>query len=231
MPPSEEANPDRLRWWADDIRFVIDRLTAINRNAAAGPPFAGRLDLARLGAFGHSAGGQAAAHACQVEPRLRACLNQDGLAAFAPYYPDARGWGMDQRFMLIVRNTPREAPSPEELAGMKMTADQARTLISRLESRQEATLRRTGGGAYRVLLDAASTTHADFGDLPFLQATTAHDAEVRAQILDSIRLVTRAFFDAALKDARPPLLEGRDLPRFVEAVQRFDPAVRGTRLP
>jgi predicted dienelactone hydrolase len=225
LPPAEEASPDRLRWWADDVRFVIDRLTAIDRDGAAGPPFAGRLDLARLGAFGHSAGGQAAAHACQVEPRLRACLNQDGLSAFAPYYLDARGWGMDQRFMLIVRNTPREAPSAEELAAMKMSADQARTLIDRLEARQEATLRRTGGGAYRVLIEAASTTHADFGDLPFLQATTAREAEVRAQILESIRLVTRSFFDAALKDARPPLFEGRDRPRFVEAVQRFEPAV------
>lgn len=226
LPPGEEASPDRLRWWANDVRFVIDRLTAINGDAAAGFAFAGRLDLTRLGAFGHSAGGQAAAHACQAEPRLRACLNQDGLSAFAPYYLDAAGWGMDQRFMLIVRNTPREAPSAEDLEAMNMTADQAAKLIDRLEARQEAALRHTGGGAYRVLIEAASTTHADFGDLPFLQATTAHEAEVRAQILASIRLVTRNFFDAALKDARPPLLDGRDLPRFVEAVQRFAPAAR-----
>lgn len=233
LPPGEEASPDRLRWWADDMRFVVDRLTATNGDAthapdagAAGLAFAGRLDLTRLGAFGHSAGGQAAAHACQVEPRLRACLNQDGLSAFAPYYLDASGWGMDQRFMLIVRNTPREPPSAEDLKAMNMTADQAAKLIDRLEARQEAALRRTGGGAYRVLIDAASTTHADFGDLPFLQAVTAQDAEVRAQILASIRLVTRGFFDAALKDAKPPLLDGGDRPRFVEAVQRFAPAAR-----
>ena len=103
MPPSEEANPDRLRWWADDIRFVLNELTRENRIGSSRLPFAGRLDLARVGAFGHSAGGQAAAHACQIDRRLRACLNQDGLSGFAPYYLDTRGWGMDQAFMLIER--------------------------------------------------------------------------------------------------------------------------------
>jgi dienelactone hydrolase len=223
LPPSEEANPDRLQWWADDIRFVIDELVKIDE-ARSTLPFAGRLDGGRMGAFGHSAGGQAAAHACQIEPRLRACLNQDGLAAFAPYYLDDRGWGMKQSFMLVVRNTPREQPSPGELAAIHMTLEQAQQLIAKLEARQDASLRRTGGGGYRVLMDAAKTTHADFGDLPFLQSRTPSEAERHAQILESVRTVTRAFFDKALKGSRPPLLEGRGLPPFVEAVQAFEPA-------
>ena len=81
--------------------------------------FAGHLDLSRVGVFGHSAGGQAAAHACQID-RLRACLNQDGLSGFAPYYLDASGWGMDQAFMLIIR-APRTDP-PDESDGRVPTA-------------------------------------------------------------------------------------------------------------
>jgi predicted dienelactone hydrolase len=230
LPPSQEANQDRLQWWANDIRFVIDELAKINTARQAVFPFAGRLDVERIGAFGHSAGGQAAAHACQIEPRLRACLNQDGLSAFAPYYLDSRGWGMNQCFMLIVRNTPREQPSDEELAAMHMTRAEAQQLLVTLDARQDASLRLTGGGAYRVLIDAANTTHADFGDLPFLQSATAREAEARAQILESVRTVTRAFFDKALKGLRPPLLEGRAaLPTFVEAVQAFEPAQPPTR--
>ena len=230
LPPSEEANQDRLQWWANDISFVIEELANINSARQPVWPFAGRLDVERIGAFGHSAGGQAAAHACQIEPRLRACLNQDGLSAFAPYYLDGRGWGMNQRFMLIVRNAPREQPSDEELAAMHMTREQAQQLLDKLDARQEASLRRTGGGAYRVLMDAANTTHADFGDLPFLQSATAREAEARAQILESVRTLTRAFFDKALKGLRPPLLEaGAALPRFVEAVQTFEPALPPAR--
>ena len=225
LPPSEEANQDRLEWWANDIRFVIDELARINTARQAVLPFAGRLDVERIGAFGHSAGGQAAAHACQIDPRLRACLNQDGLAAFAPYYLDNRGWGMNQSFMLIVRNTPREQPSDKELAAIHMTREQAQQLLVKLDARQDTSLRLTGGGAYRVLVDAAQTTHADFGDLPFLQSTTPREAEVRAQFLASVCAITRAFFDKTLKGSRPPLLEGRRaLPTFVEAVQTFEPA-------
>jgi hypothetical protein len=47
-------------------------------------PFAGHLDFSRVGAFGHSFGGMAAAHACQIDRRIKACLNQDGLAAMQP---------------------------------------------------------------------------------------------------------------------------------------------------
>jgi predicted dienelactone hydrolase len=226
LPPSQEANPDRLRWWADDIRFVLDELTKANETRPAAFPFTQRLDLTRVGAFGHSAGGQAAAHACQIERRLQACLNQDGLSGAAPYYLDSRGWGMDQAFMLIVRNTPRELPTNEELAAMKMTLAQARDLRAKLDARQDATLRNTGRGAYRVLIEAGRTTHADFGDLPFLQSTTSLEAESHWRMLESVRIVTRAFFDKALKGSEAALLEGRSLPAFVEDVQKFEPSKR-----
>jgi predicted dienelactone hydrolase len=61
LPPSEEANPDTLEWWAGDIRFVLNELGQRNRIGSSALPFEGRLDLARAGAFGHSAGGEAAA--------------------------------------------------------------------------------------------------------------------------------------------------------------------------
>ncbi len=72
-----------------------------------------------------------------------------------------------------------------------------------------------------------NTTHADFGDLPFLQSATPREAEIRAQVLGSVRTITRAFFDKTLKGLRPPVLEGSGgLPRFVEAVQTFEAAPR-----
>ena len=70
VPPTEQANPDQLRWWSDDILFTIDQLTRINGTPAA-QPFSGRLDLSKVGAFGHSFGGEAAATACQRDRRLR----------------------------------------------------------------------------------------------------------------------------------------------------------------
>src|SRR5262249_1803616 len=65
-----ELNLNQLEWHASDIRFVIDELVRLNQERTS-LPFAGRLDLARIGAFGHSFGGMAAAHACQIDPRIR----------------------------------------------------------------------------------------------------------------------------------------------------------------
>ena len=234
LPPSEEANPDRLRWWADDIRFVLNELSRENRiGGSSRLPFAGRLDLTRVGAFGHSAGGQAAAHACQIDSRLRACLNQDGLNGYAPYYLDAHGWGMDQAFMLITRAPRTDPPTDAELGAMKLTRTQAGELVERLRARQEATLRNTGGGSYRVVIESKATTHADFGDLPLLQSRDHAEAETRARVLGVVRSYTRAFFDKYLIGTKVPLLDGKTAGEFVEGVQRFEPAKRprGVALP
>src|SRR5262249_23324327 len=78
--PSVEGEPNlnQLEWHADDIRFVLDELS----HAPSSAPFAGRLEVARVGAFGHSFGGIAAAHACQKDERIKACLNEDGAVAY-----------------------------------------------------------------------------------------------------------------------------------------------------
>src|SRR5262249_29814364 len=76
-----EANLNQLEWHTDDIRVVLDELS----RGSPGLPFSHRLDLAHVGAFGHSFGGIAAAHACQKDQRIKACLNQDGAVAMQPY--------------------------------------------------------------------------------------------------------------------------------------------------
>jgi hypothetical protein len=51
-----------------DVRFVLDRLERWQRRG----PFAGRLDLGRVGMVGHSLGGATAAGTMLVNRRLRA---------------------------------------------------------------------------------------------------------------------------------------------------------------
>jgi hypothetical protein len=58
------------------------------------------------------------------------------LSAYAPYYLDSRGWGMDQAFMLMVRAPPTEPPTDDELAGMKLTRSQTVALVAKLKARQ-----------------------------------------------------------------------------------------------
>jgi len=85
---SQEVNPDPLApaerngatlvpfaAWVADNRFVADRLERLN---AEDPTFAGRVDLEKLGAMGHSYGGAAALEFCRVDKRCKAAVDMDG---------------------------------------------------------------------------------------------------------------------------------------------------------
>jgi len=79
-PEMETRAPDDRReqkvvQWARDMIFALDRLTALDRGDGL---FSRRLDLARVGAFGHSFGGQAAGTVHLLDPRFRGGINLDG---------------------------------------------------------------------------------------------------------------------------------------------------------
>jgi hypothetical protein len=223
-----EANLNQLEWHTGDIRFVLDELSRSNEISLSSLPFAGHLDLSRAGAFGHSFGGIAAAHACQEDQRIKACLNQDGEVGMRPFYLDARGWGMDQPFMFIERAPRTDPPSDKELADLKVTREQAYEIVGRLRAYKNRVLQSTGGGTYHVELKNSVTTHADFSDLPILGARDRAEAETRARVLEVVRVCTRGFFDKYLKGMKTPLLDGKNTNPLVESLRRYAPAKRSS---
>jgi len=220
-----EANLNQLEWHANDIRFVLDELTRANRAGSSALPFAGHLDLSRVGAFGHSFGGIAAAHACQLDQRFKACLNEDGVVAKRPLFLDNRGWAMDQAFMLILHDPPTRSLTDEQVAEMKMPRQRVEALVRKVDADQEAALRNEGKGSYRVRLRSEKVAHMDFSDLPLLGAHDRSDAEKHAAILATVRSYVLAFFDQYLRRVNSELLNGTAPTNdFVDTVQRFEPA-------
>ena len=220
-----EANLNQLRWHAKDIAFVLDELTRANLASSSMLPVAGHLDLTHVGAFGHSFGGIAAAHACQLDQRFKACLNEDGVVAKRPLFLDVRGWAMDQAFMLILHDPATRPLTDEQVAEMKMPRQRIEAIVKRVDADQEAALRNTGKGSYRVRLQSEKVTHLDFSDLPLLGAPDRSDAEKRAAILATVRSYVLAFFDQYLRGVNSRLLnETATTNEFVDSVQRFEPA-------
>ena len=66
-----------LTAWTDDIGFVLDRLDQLNTSDPSGK-FTGRLDMTRVGVFGHSFGGAQAAQFCSQDSRCKAGIDVDG---------------------------------------------------------------------------------------------------------------------------------------------------------
>jgi predicted dienelactone hydrolase len=66
-----------LKAWTSDTGFVLDRLERMNGSDETGK-FTGRLDMARVGVFGHSFGGATAAQFCHDDSRCKAGIDIDG---------------------------------------------------------------------------------------------------------------------------------------------------------
>jgi predicted dienelactone hydrolase len=75
-----------------DTRFILNELAPLGRSGA----FAGRLDLKRVGMFGHSLGGAAAASAMLADSRIRAGVDLDGLL-----FDPVRTSGLSRPFLLM----------------------------------------------------------------------------------------------------------------------------------
>jgi len=61
--------------WAGDMAFVLDQFQGFDEDA--GSPYFQKLDMERIGVYGHSTGGGAAIQFCGVDPRCKAVLGMD----------------------------------------------------------------------------------------------------------------------------------------------------------
>lgn len=189
---------------ADDIRFVLDRLGRIATVPGAAR-FAGALDLTRVGAFGHSLGGVAAADACRFDARIRACMNEDADAEGRPFSGGPAAFPIKQPFLFFVTGhsiyASARTPSPSDsaLVGMKITRAAYDSINTLYQRNQDAALAAMPGGAIRIMAEAKDFTHGSFIDMKLLRAPDSAAARTQLEYLRVIRLYTRAFFDSTLR--------------------------------
>ena len=73
---------EHMKVWVEDVRFAIGKLKELNQRDPQGW-MTGRLDLERIGMFGHSFGGAATVQVMDQDLRIRAGVNMDGFPAGA----------------------------------------------------------------------------------------------------------------------------------------------------
>ena len=95
-PEQEQLATKLVQAWSADMSFALDQLERLNTSDSAGR-FRGRLDLQRVGVFGHSLGGATALQFCHDDSRCRAGIDVDG----APLGTVIRE-GVAQPFMFLM---------------------------------------------------------------------------------------------------------------------------------
>lgn len=93
-----------LPMWTSDTKFVVSQLEQLNAADPSGK-FTGRLDMQRLGMFGHSFGGATALQFCHDDPQCKAGIDMDG----APYGSVVQD-GLQQPFMFILSDHSHDLP-------------------------------------------------------------------------------------------------------------------------
>ena len=159
VPPSDKRSDD-LGWirgtalplWADDLRFMLDQIEGLNRDPHS--IFNHRLNLNKVGAFGHSFGGAAALSAALHDHRILAVVNLDG-SPFGVLTNEVL-----RKPLMVVKHdiSFAKAAAPPDEAGKAMQARVEEELSS-------AYLQ--GMPGYRVVI--AEAKHMTFCDMPALR--------------------------------------------------------------
>lgn len=167
-PPRPDYVESRVAARVADTLFALDRLTELN---AGEGPLSGRLDLGQVGMLGHSLGGIAAAQACVADPRLKACLNLDGVQGGGPFSVRPGGPVPTQPFRFITKE-PTLAPAIEQLFTYHPSAE-------------------------RIVVPGAA--HGDFSDGPLFEPTANPFNRPIERTNATIRAAIREFFQRTLQ--------------------------------
>jgi dienelactone hydrolase len=194
---------------AADLASVADQLEQLTADATG--LLAGRLDLDRLGGFGHSFGGNAALQWCRDDRRCRAAANLDGAL-----WTEVGRVGLVRPVLQVLAEHPEFALSGAEAVAAGMASDAAA-----YDTEKAITF-----GGWRTVHDHArpgytvqvrGATHLSFMDVGFLPLPAGGPvkAMLAATSIDPRRMwritcdLLLAFFATHLQQsATPPLLAG-----------------------
>jgi pimeloyl-ACP methyl ester carboxylesterase len=184
--------------WAGDMTFVLDQFAGLNQEADS--IFFNRLDLERVGVYGHSTGGGAAIQFCSTDLRCKAILAMDPF--MRPVSAEAIEGGISQ---------------PAFFMFSQSWADDTDSKNNRLFNQFRPHIADNKG-----VIEILGTKHYDFSDLPLLSPIAAqlglkgplNGAKV-TRIVNSYLL---DFFETTLNNRSSELFDGpfNDYPEVKE---------------
>jgi dienelactone hydrolase len=192
---------------AADLRSVANHLERLEPSPTG--LSADRLDFRRLGAFGHSFGGNAALEWCRADPRCRAAANMDGAI-----WTEVGKLGLQRPALQLLAEHPEFAMSGTQAVEAGMSSDAAWYEAEKaLTFGGWRTIHQLARPAHTVQI--AGATHMSFMDVPFLPLRDDSPARtlLAAASIDPRRMwritsdVLRSFFAQHLDGVDSPILD------------------------
>ena len=182
-----------------DARFLLNEMERWNQPGSK-ELLSGRMELTRVGVFGHSFGGALAGGLCVADSRVVAGINMDGWM-----FGDAEKNGIRKPFFFMSSGDGR---GPERAELDKLSGD------ARIEGEKDlldwqATLRslREFGGYHLTIL---GSDHGNYSDLILFKRELPFIGPPRLdpyQVFETVNAYTLAFFDRYVRLRPAPLLD------------------------
>ncbi|QGG51980.1 alpha/beta hydrolase family protein [Lysinibacillus pakistanensis] len=181
-----------------DMSYVLNQLTMLNGKDPQSL-FTGKIDMDKIGIFGHSYGGSTAAQALLDDSRISAGINIDG-----PLHEPVASSGFEQPFMFIL-NEDYLYLSDEEIQYTNITPEEFQKYHDKITDLADFHYKE-GIKGDTFMLTFIAGDHYTFTDFPYLSPLLSWNIDVNQfhQVMNGYIL---AFFDHYVKDkALDPLL-------------------------
>lgn len=185
-----ELGTKLARAWSADMTYSLDQLGKLNVSDPSGR-LTGRLDLEKVGAFGHSLGGATVLQFCHDDPRCKAGIDVDGLPL-----GDMARQGVTVPFMFLLSDH-----SNEPAAQTRPVIADIRSVYDHLPEDKRVWISIRGAGHFRFSDGAMLQLQPVMAVLHRLGIV---HLEGRRQIEITRKLIS-TFFEVYLKGTKPVL--------------------------
>jgi dienelactone hydrolase len=198
--PLQEQLANKLaQAWSADMGFALDQLERLNASDPSGR-FLGRLDMQRVGVFGHSLGGATALQFCHDDSRCKAGINVDG-APLGSVVAD----GVTQPFMFLLSDHKGESDAGEPEA-IRQAGANIHSIYDRLPDDRRLMIMIRGADHYRFSDDGAMLKSPLM--MRVLRTVGVVRLDGRRQVALTAHYIS-TFFDVYLKGAPAPQLKSQ----------------------
>lgn len=197
QPSGFAALDEHMTLWTQDVSFVLNRLEQLNRQDEQ-ERFTGRLDLERIGMFGHSYGGATAAQMLLKDSRIKAAINMDGTL----YGDPMPSTGINKPYLQMNGEKSIDKSIFDNSLDQAM-AQSGHTREYYEDFWEETVRRRTNalqGGGYTMTIP--HTSHMSYTDFHLFSPLLPNPGEDPESVHRIINEVSVAFFDQHLKGIR-----------------------------
>ena len=205
--PQQEQLANKLaQVWSADMGFAVDQLERLNESDPSGR-FLGRLDMQRVGVFGHSLGGATALQFCHDDSRCKAGIDVDG-APLGKVIAE----GVTQPFMFLLSDHSVESDSDaSQPEAIRNAGTNIHSIYDRLPSDRRLMVMIRGAGHYMfsdngAMLKSPLVMHV-------MRSIGVVRLDGRRQIAVTAHYIS-TFFDVYLKGA--PASELKSQPEYPE---------------